>query len=268
MNRKNALCIGINNYPGSGSDLTGCVNDANAWADELTRRGFLVQRLLDSDATGKAITDFIESIVTSTEWGDIGVVTYSGHGSWTPDVSGDEPDRRDEGLVPHDYAEFGLVLDDQLHELFAERKQGARLVMISDSCHSGTVARFAAPTFADRPRVRYLPPEVHLLDEVELDRARAVASTPPRGKSRPTALLMSGCADTEYSYDGYGSHRMGAFSVVALAALRRLDDDATYADWHRVIRESLPAEDVPQTPQLSATRAQRDWEVFAAMARD
>ena len=25
---KRALCIGINDYPGTGSDLTGCVNDA------------------------------------------------------------------------------------------------------------------------------------------------------------------------------------------------------------------------------------------------
>jgi hypothetical protein len=26
---KNALCIGINDYPGTQSDLKGCVNDAN-----------------------------------------------------------------------------------------------------------------------------------------------------------------------------------------------------------------------------------------------
>ena len=30
-----ALCIGINNYPGTNMDLAGCVNDANDWADEL-----------------------------------------------------------------------------------------------------------------------------------------------------------------------------------------------------------------------------------------
>ena len=29
---KHALCIGINDYPGTGSDLSGCVNDANDWA--------------------------------------------------------------------------------------------------------------------------------------------------------------------------------------------------------------------------------------------
>ena len=37
---KLALCIGINNYPGTDMDLAGCVNDANHWAAELTPRGF------------------------------------------------------------------------------------------------------------------------------------------------------------------------------------------------------------------------------------
>jgi hypothetical protein len=32
---KRALCIGINNYPGTHMDLNGCVNDANDWAAEL-----------------------------------------------------------------------------------------------------------------------------------------------------------------------------------------------------------------------------------------
>ena len=29
---KKALCIGINDYPGTGMDLRGCVNDADDWA--------------------------------------------------------------------------------------------------------------------------------------------------------------------------------------------------------------------------------------------
>ena len=37
---KRALCIGINDYPGTGSDLSGCVNDAKDWAGMLTGRGF------------------------------------------------------------------------------------------------------------------------------------------------------------------------------------------------------------------------------------
>jgi hypothetical protein len=32
---KKAFCVGINDYPYDGSDLNGCVNDANAWAELL-----------------------------------------------------------------------------------------------------------------------------------------------------------------------------------------------------------------------------------------
>ncbi|MDP2198878.1 MAG: caspase family protein, partial [Sulfurimicrobium sp.] len=47
---KNALCIGINDYPGTQNDLSGCVNDANDWAEEMNSRGFTVTQLLDSQA--------------------------------------------------------------------------------------------------------------------------------------------------------------------------------------------------------------------------
>ena len=41
-----ALCIGINDYPGTDNDLSGCVNDAQDWAEELSRRGFTVPNCL------------------------------------------------------------------------------------------------------------------------------------------------------------------------------------------------------------------------------
>lgn len=52
---KYALCIGINDYPGTDSDLAGCVNDANDWAAALASRGFTVRKILNEKATGKAI---------------------------------------------------------------------------------------------------------------------------------------------------------------------------------------------------------------------
>ena len=43
---KKALCIGINDYPGTQSDLSGCVNDAHDWENVLDARGFSVTMLL------------------------------------------------------------------------------------------------------------------------------------------------------------------------------------------------------------------------------
>ena len=39
---KRSLHIGINDYPGTGSDLSGCINDANDWREMLEARDFQV----------------------------------------------------------------------------------------------------------------------------------------------------------------------------------------------------------------------------------
>ena len=85
-----AICIGINDYPGTQNDLHGCVNDANDWARELGRRGFEVSTLIDRKATGTEIRKSIESLVKGARSGDTLVVQFSGHGSFVPDEDGDD----------------------------------------------------------------------------------------------------------------------------------------------------------------------------------
>jgi hypothetical protein len=95
--------------------------------------------------------------------GDSLVITYSGHGTFVPDASGDEPDGCDEALCPYDIGQGHALLDDEIHELFAARAAGVRIALISDSCHSGTVIRWANPDVdADAPRARFLPPSAWL----------------------------------------------------------------------------------------------------------
>jgi hypothetical protein len=105
----------------------------------------------------------MQRVIGDAKYGDVVVITYSGHGTWVPDSDGDEPDRRDEALCPWDVREKGPLLDDNLFEIFSERERGVRLVMISDSCHSGTVARFAPhPLNSQRDRTRFLAPATFL----------------------------------------------------------------------------------------------------------
>ncbi len=66
-----ALCIGINDYPGTNNDLSGCVNDAKDWAEELTRRGFAVSQLLDKEATRAAMIKGIGGLIEGAIKGDI-----------------------------------------------------------------------------------------------------------------------------------------------------------------------------------------------------
>lgn len=259
---KYALCIGINNYPGTENDLAGCRNDADDWAAALMARGFDTRRLVDAAASGAAIRTGLRDLLTRATPGDAVVITYSGHGTWVPDDDGDEPDHRDEALCPHDIATNGPLLDDELYELFGLAAPGVRTVLISDSCHSGTLTRLNRP-IGDRPgRTRFLPPSAFLTAD---QRRRAAAASRTRATGpRSTALLLAGCRDDEYSYDAsFGGRANGAFTYVALSVLESLGEGATYRDWMEAIRAQLPSQDYPQTPGLQATRAQQGWAVLS-----
>jgi len=268
---KQALCIGINNYPGTENDLAGCVNDANDWAEALSKRGFTVEKLLDKKATGEGIRKAIKSLVAGGKKGDLLVIQYSGHGSYVPDVDGDEPDGTDECLCPHDIRTKGPITDDDLFDLFSAKQPGVKILMISDSCHSGTVAKFAPittpPTIkgqkAPQRKVRFLPPSVFLSkrEVAKLGVRRAMRASNPPG--RYAALLLAGCQDTEYSYDAYFNGRPnGAFSFVALQALAPLTAKSTYKDWYKAIRKMLPSQQYPQSPNLYGSTSMKKWKVL------
>lgn len=269
---KRSLSIGINDYPGVGSDLSGCANDAKDWASTLFYHGFTEQELLlDVQATKVAIVEAIKKLVRDTGPSDIAVITYSGHGTWVPDLDGDEADGRDEALCPWDIGIDGSVItDDELYEIFSSRRYSARIVFISDSCHSGTVARASviAPGVEDDswkfPRIKFLAPEFHLPPDritvaKRVERVRAVS------KIRAATVLFAGCQDHEYSYDAWFNQRPnGAFTYVALKALEQLQQNSqgqspTYRLWFQLIRQYLPHIYYPQTPQLHCARYQALW---------
>lgn len=275
---KHALCIGINNYPGTGMDLNGCINDANDWAAALAQRGYATRTLLDAKATKAAMLAAFRRIIKGAKPGDLAVITFSGHGTYQPDTSDDEADGLDEALCPYDLKTKGAVTDDEIRALFQKLATGARLVLISDSCHSGTVTRAApADVDADGPRPRFMPMG-NWLPASALPRARSGGTArtvvaPNAGSafrgvvaSRPGDLLLSGCREgpNNYSYDAsFRSRPNGAFTYYALKTLHTLPASATYADWHRRICEHLPSASFPQSPQLVGTAAVKKQRVLA-----
>ena len=263
---KRALCVGINDYPGTDMDLAGCVNDALDWEALLKRRGYTVARLHDREATRSRILEALETLVGGSKSGDSLVFTFSGHGSWLPDDDSDEPDARDEMMCPHDVMKQQYVLDDDLHEAFGKKGSGARLYVIADCCHSGTVVRYAgAPARPDSAPAtpKFLPPYVFARGDQHLERAIDLAArTPARTKLTYPALLFSGCQDTEFSYDtAFKGRPNGAFTRVAIDAL---EDPAvkTPRDLYDAIRKRLPSPSLPQTPQLFGSRTAKSWPLF------
>ena len=275
---RNALCIGINNYPGTQMDLQGCVNDANDWAAALAARGFKVAKLLDDQATKAAMVTAMSDLIGKASKGDSLVITFSGHGTYQPDEDGDEVDGLDEALCPYDLQTNGAALvDDEIRAIFGARKAGARLVLISDSCHSGTVTRAAkAENDADtRPRFmpmgNWLPAKLLPKDRAgkpATTMAAPAGTTPLLGaySNKLGDLLLAGCKEgpNNYSYDARIAGRFnGAFTYYALKALKTLKEGATYADWHKAIVKYLPSASYPQAPQIVGSEGARKGKVLA-----
>ena len=78
---KKAVCIGINDYPGSFNDLKGCVNDARDWSALLAGMGFDVSLLLDSQATRINVKAALQGLIDATNAGDVTVSSRAGEGA-------------------------------------------------------------------------------------------------------------------------------------------------------------------------------------------
>jgi metacaspase-1 len=268
---KRAFCVGVNDYPYDGSDLKGCVNDANAWADLLVEHFDFprsdVTVVTDAEATKSRIVDGIKDLLAGASSGDVLVFTNSSHGSYLAERGGDEP-RYDEILCPYDIAE-NPVVDDELRELFAELPDGARLTVISDSCFSGTVTRaplgdiipgLAVP---DERRVRFLNPALRgdpVLTNPWVAEPRRREKYP---ESAMEEVLISGSSDTEYSYDANieGTFH-GAMTYHAIKAIREGNYEITYAELHARLQPMLDEAGFPQHPQLEGKGENKARQVF------
>lgn len=143
--RGRSLHIGLNKvddeaYGQPITPLAGCVNDANDMTALARSQGYSATTLLDADGTSQNIIRAIEDAARELRSGDIFLLTYAGHGSQVPDATGEESEMRDETWVAYDRQ----IIDDELYALWGKFEPGVRVLMISDSCHSGTVARVAA----------------------------------------------------------------------------------------------------------------------------
>ena len=131
-----ALIIGINDYKDPDiPDLETAVNDANAMANLLSERyGFEVKLLLDRKATREAIYRALRSLTSSTEADDSVLIYYAGHGDldrltndgwWIPaDAKGGDP---------------VTYLNNFLIQTYMRSMKARHVLLISDSCYSGTL---------------------------------------------------------------------------------------------------------------------------------
>ena len=153
-----ALTIGLNAvdpryYAGWNGRLSACEADARDMADLARARTFTVKRLLTRSATRRAVLAGIARAAAALRSGDIFLLTYSGHGGQVPDRNHDEPDLQDETWCLYD----GQLIDDELYFELSKFATGVRILVLSDSCHSGSVTRARPPQPPPGQRSKAMP---------------------------------------------------------------------------------------------------------------
>jgi Caspase domain len=227
--KRRALLVGIDDYsasriPKTGtpgrprwSNLEGAINDVQAMREMLIAKyGFRsedVKVLTNQAATREAILEAIRrSLVAPARRGDEIVFFYAGHGSQVVNSASDEPDKKDETLVPADSrAGAPDIRDKDLRPLFNQiLDKGARLTVLLDSCHSASGAR----GLPSRARARVLP-----LDPRDIKDGRDVG---PRPEDRG-ALILSAAQDDQLARETaeQAGKIHGAFSLALLEAMGR-----------------------------------------------
>jgi hypothetical protein len=192
-----SIHVGVNavdsRHYGSVPTLRGCEADAAAMADLAQSAGFQVMPpLVGKGATAAAVTNAIEGAVSLLGPGDLLLVSYSGHGGRVPDLDGDEADGYDETWCLYDRQ----LIDDELCALWGPAPRGARILVVSDSCHSGTVVR----DFTDTPVAAGRGGD----DGEEV--MRSYVPRPPRGQPDRHGMLERGLTDDE-AYDVHAANR-------------------------------------------------------------
>lgn len=235
--------------------LRACENDAHAM-DELARaQGFGTRWILTGEAaTEPRVKEKIREAAGLVGSDGLFLLTYSGHGSQVTDTDGDERgDGYDETWCLFD----GELVDDDLFRLWGEFRRGARVVVLSDSCHSGTVIRTGErkedAAARDRPAAVRAPVlRGGQRREVPLARCRppGVGRRFPDGTEvevGASVLLLSAALDSQTAADGL---LYGAFTEALLEAWDGGAFQGSYGDLQACIYRGVRRRRLTQEPGL------------------
>lgn len=258
-------------YDGWSGPLMSCELDAKDMFEIANALGYKSRVLLTRGATRSAVTAEIDSAAERLHAGDIFFLSYSGHGSSVPDHDLDEEEITPGDLKDETWCLFdGQLIDDELAFLWSRFRAGVRVIVLSDSCHSGTVVRAALndvvstdmnDALAGRNTdFRIMPTRVAQKTysknkDFYLDVQRATPGGSESVSPEASVRLISGCQDNQLSRDGEFN---GRFTSV----LKRVYGDGSfsgnYAEFHREIVTRMPSDQTPNHLMIGARDARFD----------
>lgn len=250
-----ALLTGIDEYAPESkiNQLYGCVNDVLAMEKFLERTypasQLFIRRLINEQAT---YTELIQSFRThfrEIQEGDTAFFYYGGHGSQNPTAKELLPyDRlgKDQTIVCYDSRLEGKwdLADKELAVLIHEvAEKGAHVVIMMDSCHSGSVTREVDGLSLLGPR--YISGR---------EQARPLATYLDGFYSRnpeiPNAkhILLAAAARDQRAWES--ADRRGIFTQSVLEVLESQLEGISYTDLFYKVRTLVSKKVYNQTPQF------------------
>ena len=246
MGDARAILIGLNAvnpmyYNGWSGQLRGCENDVVSIEKIVKANGFKsVSRYLTSSAMIRPVLSEIKRLIAESQDNDLLLIYYSGHGGQTKDLNRDEADLMDETWCLYD----GQLLDDTIYATLSTCKKKVNFVVMSDSCHSGTVmkASFVEDCKKDDCVYKFAPSSACMdIDDFEGQRQNKGFKSE---MSDINALMIAACQDNQLSQDGA---KNGLFTGT-LASVINERPSASYEEAIRLVVRRMP---VSQTPMLT-----------------
>ncbi|KAJ4827453.1 hypothetical protein Tsubulata_032972 [Turnera subulata] len=266
--RKRALLIGVT-YKRLKYKLKGPIIDVQRMRDLLVDDfNFPVKniRVLTEEEPNPEFTPNKKNIQKSMEWlvrdcqkGDSLVFYFSGHGLRQPDFEGDESDQFDETILPVDFMQEGMIVDNEIYStMIRPLEEGVILHAFVDTCHSGTM--------------------LDLLYVYDREGKKWKDDSPPSGSKQPSkgglAISISACRDDQKAADTsscIGKRKMigGAMTYILVDILKKnrkitygelLDsmykflDEANQGCLAKRMLKRVLSETLTQKPQLSASQ--------------
>lgn len=244
---KYAVLVGIDDYPGTGSDLTGPVDDARLVGEVLMQEyGFPQENILmltDAQATRPGIANAIVRHLGQAGEDGVAVFFYSGHGTRVGENVGlrgpldPEEDGQDDGIYIYGYnSESSIILDEEIGYLLAQLDAG-RILMAIDACFSGTISRApgvqAKLTDLNTIDADFRMPKTFISDDLGdgigfgsgVEGLAAALSNPDRH------ILMASSSEEQVSWTvgGFSSPR-SLFTHYFVEALREADGGTSWND--------------------------------------
>ena len=260
---KHALIIAVGDYPQEGywPDISSR-NDVHHIKSALLKLGWNeenISSIYDASATKAGITEQLNLLQSKVKEGDIVFIHYSGHGQQVADDNGDELDNLDEAIVPYDspmiftegvYEGERLIRDDQIGEQTQKIRKvcgpTGQLILILDSCHSGTGTRGMGKV---RGTDHIMAAANFTTNKISSEKTIGLASDDSEGLAPMASFYGASPRELNYETLDQQSKPVGSLSYAMASVLANMKDIYTFQELFDRIKLKMKVLAPRQNPQ-------------------